>query len=206
MVWHYILFGLLLGWGAAIPIGPMNLEIIRRNLTLGTRFGVAFGAGAASADITYIILLSLGLLVLLQNPTSMTIITLVGSCILLYFGYKALTAKVNTRTQTTPLVANKIPKHYASGYFLTLLNPYTIIFWLSVSTQITGFASTGKLAVFWSGLGVFLAALSWALSLNTILHFTKHKIPENIIKLLNKLGAIILFCFAGVGFYRVLFE
>ncbi len=32
----HLLFGLLLGWGAAIPIGPMNLEIIRRNLRYGT--------------------------------------------------------------------------------------------------------------------------------------------------------------------------
>ncbi len=33
---HFLIFGLLLGLGAAIPIGPVNLEIIRRNLKDGT--------------------------------------------------------------------------------------------------------------------------------------------------------------------------
>lgn len=204
MIWHYFLFGLLLGWGAAIPIGPMNLEIIRRNLTLGTRFGIAFGMGATSADITYIVLLSLGLLVLLQAPLSMNIITLLGSCILVYFAYKALTAKISTQTQTTRAPKENIIRHYLSGYLLTLLNVYTIIFWLSVSAQITAFISTEKHAVLWAALGVLAATLSWSLGLNTTLHVTKHKIPNNITRILNILGGIILLIFAGIGFVRIL--
>lgn len=204
MIWHYFLFGLLLGWGAAIPIGPMNLEIIRRNLTLGTRFGIAFGMGATSADITYIVLLSLGLLVLLQAPLSMNIITLLGSCILVYFAYKALTAKISTQTQTTRAPKENIIRHYLSGYLLTLLNVYTIIFWLSVSAQITAFISTEKHAVLWAALGVLAATLSWSLALNTTLHVTKHKIPNNITRILNILGGIILLIFAGIGFVRIL--
>jgi threonine/homoserine/homoserine lactone efflux protein len=44
---HLLLFGILLGMGAAIPIGPINLEIIRRNLRFGTSFGIATGMARA---------------------------------------------------------------------------------------------------------------------------------------------------------------
>ena len=90
---HQFIFGLLLGLGAAIPLGPMNLEIIRRNLRFGSVYGIALGLGACSADVTYLVLLSLGALSILTHPLILQVIGVIGSSILLWFGYSALRLK-----------------------------------------------------------------------------------------------------------------
>ena len=69
---NLFIFGLFLGWGAAIPIGAINLEIIRRNLRFSTASGLAFGLGACVADVTYLVLLSVGILQFLNYPFVLT--------------------------------------------------------------------------------------------------------------------------------------
>lgn len=205
MIWHGILFGLFLGWGAAIPIGPMNVEIIRRNLRLGVRYGLAFAAGACVADLVYLVLLSLGLLVFLKERLVMHVITVIGSCVLLYFAYGALLMKPDATLKDVAKKASQhLARHGASGCLLTLLNPYTVIFWLSVSAQIAALESDHKGVLLWAGLGVLLGTFSWAFGLNAVLALTRHKISGRSMRALNIAGGVVLFVFAGVGFYRVL--
>ncbi|HET7560610.1 MAG TPA: LysE family transporter [Limnochordia bacterium] len=49
--------GLALGYGAAIPIGPVNVEIIRRGLAGGFWPAFTLGLGACSADTAYVLLI-----------------------------------------------------------------------------------------------------------------------------------------------------
>src|SRR6476620_1411581 len=60
--------GLLLGIGAAAPIGPVNVEIARRTLKGGFRAGFALGCGAVTVDVTYAILSSVGVAQLVNQP------------------------------------------------------------------------------------------------------------------------------------------
>lgn len=108
-MFHEIIFGLLLGWGAAIPIGPINLEVIRRNLQFGSRFGISFGLGACSADMTYFILLLAGALVLLQHELVLRIIGIIGALILLWFGISAIRLK-SASTDRENIKKKKIQK------------------------------------------------------------------------------------------------
>src|SRR5688500_17340934 len=86
---HFLLMGILLGMGAAIPIGPVNLEIIRRNLRFGTPYGIVLGLGACTADVTYLFLLSIGALSLLQYPHVLKTFGLGGSLLLAWFAISA---------------------------------------------------------------------------------------------------------------------
>ena len=54
-----LLIGIAIGLSAAAPIGPVNFEIIRRNLTLGLKAGIGFGLGACTADLCYLIVVFL---------------------------------------------------------------------------------------------------------------------------------------------------
>lgn len=197
---HLILFGILLGMGAAIPIGPVNLEIIRRNLRFGTPFGIVTGLGAVSADLTYLILLCLGALTLLQFPEVLRCLGFVGSMVLAWFGIQTF------RTQTKDIPEqNKLPslwRYSLEGYVITLLNPFTILFWVSVSSQISLLALNSANAIYLAGLGVMIGTSGWVLGLNTLLHFTRHKLSKNAIKWFNYTGGFILLIFAGMGLLR----
>jgi L-lysine exporter family protein LysE/ArgO len=199
---HLLFFGILLGIGAAIPIGPVNLEIIRRNLRYGTWYGLFTGMGASLADVIYLVLLCLGALTLLQYPMVMRTIGIIGSIILAWFAYKAFCSQtVNAADdQTTPALL----RYLLDGFIITLINPYTILFWSSVSAQVSLAAAADKNTLPLAGAGVVIGTIGWVFALNTFLHFTRHRLTTKAIKRLNYTGGVILLGFSLFGFLRVL--
>lgn len=201
---HLLIVGLLLGWGAAIPIGPMNLEIIRRNLRGNTACGLSFGFGACSADLLYLVFLAFGTITVITHPTLLKIIGIIGSCILVWFGVTAIRMHSKEQIDRKPLKAQSVFRHYIDGLLLTLVNPITILFWSSVSVQVAALSQAHTLSVFWLGLGVIVGTLSWASGLNLFLHLTRHRLSAIIMHRLNLIGGVILIGFAAFGFYHAL--
>jgi len=90
---HLIITGIVLGWGAAIPLGPINIEMIRRNLMFGFVSGIALGIGATIADTTYIVLLMLGALIFLTHPVALAIVGIIGALVLTWFAYRSVRSR-----------------------------------------------------------------------------------------------------------------
>ncbi len=205
----HLVFGLMLGWGAAIPIGPMNLEIIRRNLKYGSLYGVALGIGACTADVTYIILLALGALTILHYAIVLKIVGILGSLVLAWFGYSALKLNSNKLDQQPNRLTSPqntaLWLHTRDGYILTLINPYTILFWSSVSSQIAVMSQNSHLPLFYASVGVLIATLSWVISLNIVLNFTKHRLSSKTMQLFNYFGGVLLLLFAVLGLWHSLY-
>lgn len=220
MSWlHFVVAGIVLGWGAAIPIGPMNLEMMRRNLCYGTRYGVGLGLGACLADVTYLGLLSFGLIAIFQHPAVFRTIGVAGILVLLIFAYLAfrsiktqvaLRHTLNTGShdlgatevefacnETTPLW-----RHFIAGYSLTLINAYTIIFWTTISTQVAAITDAKPAAIWWVGAGLLAGTVSWVLTLNTLLHYTRHKLSPRVMIWFNAIGSSLLLVFAGLAVYH----
>ncbi|MDR3477268.1 MAG: LysE family translocator [Gammaproteobacteria bacterium] len=198
---HLLLFGILLGMGAAIPIGPVNLEMIRRNLRFGTHYGIMTGLGACTADLTYLILLCLGALTLLQYPDVLRGLGLVGSLVLGWFGINAFRSKLTDIPEQ-----NKSPSLFRfslEGYLITLINPYTILFWASISSQLSMIAASHDYTILLAGTGVIVGAAAWVFILNGFLHFTRHRLSKKAIHRLNYVGGVILLGFAAIGLIRV---
>lgn len=197
-----LLFGILLGLGAAIPIGPVNLEMVRRNLRYGTPCGLSLGLGACTADVTYLVLLCVGALSLLQYPEIVRIIGIIGSLVLAWFGISAFRAQIPDTPEH--LVRHALWKHTFEGYCMTLINPFTILFWASVTSQITLTMTQHNHVILLAGSGVVLGTVSWVLFLNCIIHFTRHRLNPTVIQWLNYAGGMILLGFAIVGLYRAI--
>src|SRR4051812_50000553 len=58
--WTLLLNGVLFGLGAAVPIGPVNVEIARRALRGGVWGGGGLGCGAGTPGVGYTLLYSIG--------------------------------------------------------------------------------------------------------------------------------------------------
>ena len=193
-------YGVLMGLGAAIPFGPVNMEITRRNLHYGTGAGIAFGLGPCLADVTYLVLFGLGALTLLQYPKILQILGLAGSLVLAWYGIKALRAK---KEEETPSMQKKaFFRQILAGYGMTLLSPYNVLFWSSLMAQIA-LLSNSEHSIVLAALGVLAGAVSWNFFLNGLLHFTRHKLPQKITRSLNFIGGCILLVFAVVGIIKV---
>lgn len=192
------ILGLLLGWGAAIPIGPINLEIMRRNLTYGWSAGVTLGLGACAADLCYLLVLALGLLSILHYPLVLAALGMVGSLIIAWFAYGAFRLNtVTVRDQNTPKQAPW--RSFLGGLVMTLINPFTVLFWGSVSAQIASLSSHSH-ELLWAASGVILGTVSWIFAFNSILHMTRHKITLRVRRVLNIIAGLVLLGFALHGF------
>lgn len=203
-MWHDIFYGILLGYGAAVPIGPMNLEMIRRNLLYGFKVGFSFGLGACLVDTCYIILLGIGILnILLKTNYFLKTLSICGALILLWFAYKAWTAEVkDLRLHEYQHSTKPWWRHLIDSYVLTMINPFTVIFWSSVSSQAALLVSQAPHAFWILAPSVLLATLSWVVGLNLTLYFTRDKISPRTMKFLNRLGALLLTLFAAYGLYQ----
>lgn len=201
---HLFGFGLILGLGAAMPLGPVNFEIMRRNLHFGTPAGLLLGLGAACTDLTYLIILSLGAITLLTHPDLLGLVGIAGSSLLFWFGIQAMRVDPQDSGPPKKLKKKRYYRHWVEGYLMTLLNPMTILFWASVSTQVALQTHTHAESAWWMGAGVIFAAYGWAVCVNMILHFTRHRIHTETLKWINRIGALLLVFFALLGIYRAL--
>jgi L-lysine exporter family protein LysE/ArgO len=198
------MIGLLLGWGAAIPLGPINLEIIRRNININTRSGIALGLGACTADLTYLFLLLAGALTILNHVIILKIIGFVGALIIAWFGYSAIKLPISKMKSSVPIKTKSFAKGIWDGYILTLINPFTILFWSSLSVTIAVTVKSSQQTMLIVSLGVLSAVVSWVIGLNSVLHFTRHFISERLMRWMNIAGGCVLFGFALYSIWHVL--
>ncbi len=189
--------GFLLGIGAAIPIGPINILIMNEAL-ISYINALCIGAGAMSADLTYLSLILLGFLPKLKsNNTIMLAMGIIGSLFLIYISYGIFK---NRNVQIEILQSQKTTKgivqSYLKGYSLTLLNPYTIGFWVSVTAYVT----TNNLSPIYTILGLISAITMWITIMPFFIHKTKRFIKINIFKFFNIISSALLLFF-GISMF-----
>jgi L-lysine exporter family protein LysE/ArgO len=195
-----VFFGVFLGWGAAIPVGPVNLEIARRNLNHGSTAGIIFGLGACLADLTYLIVLSLGIFTLLNDPKVLSTVGFLGSLLLFWFAYKAFSLKTDF-----PNPPRKGNTNLIDGYLMTLVNPYTILFWASITSQLPVLNTDHEVNLIKAGVGLLLGVFSWVLMFNWLLYHSKKRFSLQFNHRLNQLGGAILIVFATAGILKSIF-
>ncbi len=199
---HQIFIGILFGWGIAIPIGPINLEIVRRNLQQGILNATLFGLGACSADVTYLFLFAFSAIQILRDPLLLQIVSVLGAFILFWFGISALRSKPTFHDSDAhlPLKHSKSRsaiQNFISGYLMTLVSPMTLLFWSSMGAQIALISERAAVKPWFFTVGVIIGTVSWDLSLNIFVHVTKHRLSQRVSKILNDIGGVILLGFAG---------
>lgn len=186
--------GLLLGYGASVPIGPINILLISYAIQ-NYWLGFFLGLGAMSADMLYLGLILLGVNNL-DNPILLKFLSVFSVIFLLILAILSLRAKpqINIKPKT-----DKKTKlfQYLKGLFLTLSNPYTIGFWISVSSLNQASQNTTMLL-----LGLVLAIFSWIAFLPFIVHKNKNIITAKIALRLNYISGIILIFFAALVVFK----
>lgn len=186
--------GFLLGTGAAVPIGPINILIMNRALK-SYALAVVTGFGALSADLCYILLLTLGFGVFLEDSFILKMLGFFGSAFLIYIAYGLYVSKYDVLIEAEKDISRSdLLKAYTSGYLLTLLNPYTIAFWTSVSVFVVSKDEYRFLIIF----GMITAILSWITIMPYIIHRTKHRLSQSFYSKVSLIAAFILF---GFGVY-----
>lgn len=196
--------GYILGLMAAAPIGPVNIEMIRRGLRVGFWAPFCIGLGAVTADFVYVTLASLGFSSLFSHIAVMRgSLMLLGAALLSFLGIVAI------REARHPVLPVENPaeqplgkaRYYLLGLLLCLANPMTIGYWLVVSAALlpSGEALWRSYAVL--VVSVSAGCITWVVFISTVLHASRRHVSARLFRYVNLVSGLLL---VGYGLYFAL--
>ena len=160
--------------------------------------GFALGMGAMSADILYFVLLSLGVLVVFDNPWIFKSIAIFGAIFLLYMTWACyknaskMLAKISSTERGESLLAC-----YLKGLGLNSINPFIVGFWLSLSSVV---ASSANWMI--AALGVLLALFAWVLGLSLATSLARRIISAKVARIFSYVSAVLMLFFTAFLIYN----
>jgi L-lysine exporter family protein LysE/ArgO len=181
--------GFILGLGAALPLGPINLLIMNEALK-DYKKAVAIGFGAMSVDVTYLVLIYYGITNYLKEALFLNILSLLGGFFLIYLAFLIFKGRNHHIHRMKISKDTTILSNYVKGYLLTLLNPYTVLFWLSVTTYSTTTQSLGITI-----LGMISAIMLWITIMPYIVYKKRTLIPDKLSSVIAVVSSIIILLF-----------
>ena len=170
---HYSLFiiaAFLLGCLAAVPTGPVQIEVLRRSINGNLKASLMVVFGAFFVDLFYGCVAFFGIAPYLEDEKVMALFWLAGGLILGILG--TLSILHGTKDQATvrpPAHLRRKRWAFLSGLSLSVANPVMVLWWLSgarvfkeigLITEFSRETALSFLAAGSLGLAAYLVALS----------------------------------------------
>lgn len=123
---------LLLGISLAAPIGPVKTVLLNTGIKNGFFHAWFFSLGALTTDIMYMLIVYFGVGQFIDSPIMKLFLWSFGCFVLLYTGIENLLSlnKIEVNMKSAKRV--RLRKSMLAGFFMSLLNPLTILFWLGI--------------------------------------------------------------------------
>ncbi|PVX25390.1 MAG: lysine transporter LysE [Candidatus Bathyarchaeum sp.] len=120
--------------GALAP-GPLFFVTITHGAQSGTKSGIIFSIAHTIIEFTLVMLLALGLLSVANQPTIRLAIGTAGGAALIIFGTMQIRSSIH-QTDKTKTKQKDTKNLFLMGMALTGLNPYFIIWWLTIGANL----------------------------------------------------------------------
>ena len=153
-----LLVGIVAGYAIAIPVGPVALLILRTGMQRGLATAAAAGAGTATADLVYATIAMLfGAAASDAVAPILPFTRVVAAVVLALIAVRVMVATPRGEAADAPRGGRGT---YLSFLGLTLLNPPTIVYFVSLAMALPQIAQEpASRALF--VVGAFASSLSW---------------------------------------------
>lgn len=200
-----LLKGLLLGLMLSISVGPVIFSIIKQSINNGHKGGFAFIAGVSASDITIVLLSNLFTEMFDNLLEYKKQIGIGGSVLLIVLGiYITFFKKIKIDEKGLQLIEMETHHYipiFLSGYFMNLLNPSVIGFWLLTSTSLVVHPFNYRIVVYVTCL-VFVAGFDFLKVM--LAGRIRQKLTPHNIHLINRISGMILMGFGVALLWGVL--
>ncbi|MCD4834795.1 MAG: LysE family translocator [Bacteroidales bacterium] len=205
---EFLIKGLIVGFLASIPLGPVGVLCIQRTINKGRYSGLISGMGAATVDMFFALVAALGLTYIINFiEEKQFFIQLIGGGVLIFLGTKIFNTNPIKQIRKHRRKKNKLIEDYLSVLFLTLSNP------LAVFLFIAAFAGIGMVTSNDSSLkssliilGVFLGATLWWLTLTFLIDFFRKHFRLKQLWWINKIAGVLIIVFGVAAMLSVFFK
>ncbi|HEX6914559.1 MAG TPA: LysE family translocator [Chitinophagaceae bacterium] len=205
-----LLKGIALGFMLSITVGPVIFSIIKQSLNNGYKGGFAFVAGVSASDIALVLISQVFTELFTDLLDYKTQIGIGGSVLLMILGvYVFFFKKVVVNEEGTHIIKMRkrdMLRIFLSGFFMNILNPGVIAFWLVIATSVLDTSMYYRIIMFSTCLVFVLTADSAKVLLAGRL---RPRLTPHNIHIINKISGVVLVGFGialiiGTLFYEKL--
>ncbi len=192
--------GILIGISLGAPIGPINVEIVRRGLRSGFLAGWLVGIGAITGDTLYCLLVIAGIAPLVNHQAVRIVLWSAGGAFLLCLGYHSLRSAIGHHSMMKIEEGKGERRSYLTGLLMALFNPLGIVFWLSIGGAVVAsgveqaHSGVGTATIV---IGVILGLTLWISTLSTLTRLGRRFVTDRLFRIVNIASGLILVGFGG---------
>jgi threonine/homoserine/homoserine lactone efflux protein len=219
LLFRSLLAGILCGFVASVPVGPVNLTVINQALRRGFSAGLLVGLGAICADSIYASLALWGHSSILQTPRvfgvprkSIILGVRIGAVVVIaVLGIRYLLFKAE-RLDASADAASRLddrwhhPQSFFLGFGLTITNFMLVVVWATLITVL--FAHewvTPRLASrIFCIAGVLVGGSIWFSMLSFFVSRAHRRVKSGTLTLLVRGCGVLFLCFAGLLAFKLL--
>jgi threonine/homoserine/homoserine lactone efflux protein len=188
-----LLKGIALGFMLSITVGPVIFSIIKQSVNNGYKGGFAFVAGVSASDIALVLISQIFTELFSDLIEYKTQIGVGGSTLLIILGvYVFFFKKVKVNAEGAHIIKMRkrdMLRIFISGFFMNILNPGVIAFWLVIATSALEYGSQYRIVMFTTCL-VFVLVADVAKVL--LAGKLRSKLTPHNIHIINKISGVVL--------------
>ncbi|MEK5070949.1 LysE family transporter [Sporosarcina sp. FSL K6-1508] len=201
---------IFLGVSLAAPIGPVNAAQLDTGIKNGFFHAWIFGLGALTADILYMGMVYYGVGQIIDSPLVKIILWSFGCFVLTYTGIESLLSLHKIELNLKSGEKNRLRRSVLTGFFMSLLNPLTILFWLGIYGSVlaeTAKTFTGNQLIM-NSLAIVVGIILWDTIMATISSGARRLLSTKLLKVISILSSLSMIGFGiyfGIQAYHALF-
>ena len=189
-----LLRGILLGLSITAPIGPTNVEVIRRGAQQGWKSARAFCLGVIVALVIYLLLVVLGLSFLTESELFNIVLTTLGVLVLAYLSYNALKDFFTGREIEFEEVGSG-KGHFVPGIVLTISNPAILLLWTGIMGADLAASGASLSQGLMLSIGILMGVILFFTILIFLIHYGRKFLQQRVIKYVSLAAGVVLFLF-----------
>lgn len=202
---------IFLGISMAATIGPVKTVLLNTGLKNGFFHAWFFSLGAIATDIIYMFIVYFGIGQFINSIWLKTILWSFGCFVLLYTGIENLLSLHKIEMDSKTCKRTRLRQSLMTGFFMSFLNPLTILFWLGIYGSIL--AKTAGISTGYEIILVSIAILIGIILVDFIYAFlssvARKLLSTQLLKTVSFISAILMIGFGiyfGEQAYQVLFQ
>jgi L-lysine exporter family protein LysE/ArgO len=202
---------IFLGVSLAAPVGPVNAAQLDTGIKNGFFNAWIFGLGALLADVLYMILVYFGVGQIVDSLFIKIILWSFGCFVLTYTGVENILALHKIEINLKSRKSIRLRRSLLAGFFMSLLNPLTILFWLGIYGSVLAETSerlTENQLIIYS-LAIIAGILLWDTFMSFLSSGARRFLSTRFLKIISLLSSLSMLGFGiyfGIQAYHALFN
>jgi len=203
-----LLEGIGMGLVLSMIVGPVFFALIQHSIEYGFKHAMFMAMGILFSDTVYVLISHFGVSYMVNNPTVKLSLGYAGGAIMIGFGIVSFVKKGIQRPNSGGIPMQELPrkrKGFFKGLSLNGVNPFVLLFWISVAGLVQVKKNYTDSDVFLYYAGVLTTVFSIDLLKVYIAKQLRKYITPKLMMNINRVVAVVLVIF-GVRLLKFAIE